>query len=181
MQFEARHSRNRLVAAIVISVLLLGFGALSIFDPSWTENSKLVKAGMDPQTAAMIFGILFLGGGAFFGYTCYQRIVHVGPVVRIDANGILWSQWSAKPIEWSNIDRILLGTETNTPYLKLYFKNPEIDMPDNDKMTVRANADRVSQRAHLYLSFFGLNADRKLLRDVVHWYLEQRFEKDTLS
>lgn len=181
MRFEAHHSRNRLVGAIVISFLLLGFGSLIILDPSWVENSKWVKSGMDPQVAAILFGILFLGIGTFFAYTCYKRIVHVGPVVRIDATGILWTAWSAKTIEWSNVDRILLGTETSTPYLKLYFKSPELDMPDNDKMRVQANADRVSQRAHLYLPFYGLTADRELLRKVVRWYLKRQFEKDSRS
>jgi hypothetical protein len=177
VQFEAYHSRLRLAGAGAIGALSFIFSIWVIFDPSWVENSRLVKAGMDLCVAAIILGVMLLGIGAFCAYICYKMIVHVGPVVRIDATGILWTAWSAKPIDWSNVNRILLGTETRTPYLKLYFNDPMIDLPDNDKMLVQANADRVSQRPHLYLSFFGLIADREQLQMVTHWYLQRRFEK----
>jgi hypothetical protein len=178
LRFEAYHSRNRVMACGLIGGLLVIFGLWVILDPDWVKNSKYVKQGMDPQIDALILGTLMIWIGAALCHMFRKAITHVGPVVRIDATGILWTAWSAEPIKWSNVDRILVGVDTDTPYFKLYFRDPMISLPDNEKMLVQANADRVSQRAHLYLSFHGLTADRKQLRDVIQWYLKRRSDPE---
>jgi hypothetical protein len=109
--FEAHYVRWRLALMVLLG---LGFIALGLWfvtaDASVFEGNSggrlaglATLLGMTEARFAAILGWLCVLLGAGAGLVAVQNMVHKGPAIRIDADGIYWHRWSDTPIPWSNV------------------------------------------------------------------------------
>jgi hypothetical protein len=179
--FQAHHSPHTTIKFGAIAIALASLAIFSVLHPGFYNKSKLVRWGMDEAAAASIFAAFLLLGSFYLAKKWFEIKSQVGPVVQIDAEGLYWNRWSQKTIGWDNVARISLGLETETPFLKLYLRNPNEDIPGNKHMAAKARAGRSALREDLYLSFYGLTCDNEKLKAVVDWHLRGRHETGGLK
>jgi len=94
--FEAKASRWRVLLLLVGA---LGFVAIGIW--LLRLDAPTTKRTLVAWAAIIIFGAFFLIG--------LPRLFQQGVVLRIDARGVWWRQWSDQTIAWSAIERISMG------------------------------------------------------------------------
>jgi hypothetical protein len=110
--FEAKASRWRVLLLLAGA---LGFVAVSIWllqlDPPTTKRTLVAWAGI------ILFGAFFLIG--------LPRLFQQGVVLRIDAHGVWWRQWSDQTIPWSAIERISVGKIQRQRFACLFLSDPQ--------------------------------------------------------
>lgn len=157
--------------AFILAIVLIVIGLHILDNPESVGRGRMRLSGAALQVQAVLFASFFIAIGIACARQGWKRIKSTDPVVRIDEQGIYWSQWSSAPIPWSNIERVLVGTETAVPYLKLYLRDPAISLPDDKRVAFEARARRSALHEDLYLAFAGLLVDREKLAQTVHWHL----------
>jgi hypothetical protein len=109
--FEAKASRWRVVLLLAGA---LGFVALGIWllrlDAPTAKRTLVAWAGI------ILFGAFFLIG--------LPRLFQQGVVLRIDARGVWWRQWSDQTIPWSAIDRISVDKIQRQRFACLFLSDP---------------------------------------------------------
>jgi hypothetical protein len=109
--FEAKASRWRVLLLLAGA---LGFVAIGIWllrlDAPTPKRTLAAWAGI------IIFGVLFLIG--------LPRLFQQGVVLRIDARGIWWRQWSDQTIPWIAIERISVGKIQRQRFACLFLTDP---------------------------------------------------------
>ena len=109
--FEAKASHWRVLLLLAGA---LGFVAVGIWllrlDAPTTKRTLVAWAGI------IIFGAFFLIG--------LPRLFQQGVVLRIDARGVWWRQWSDQTIPWSAIDRISAGKVQRQRFACLFLSDP---------------------------------------------------------
>jgi hypothetical protein len=112
MAFEAKASRWRVVLLLAGA---LGFVAVSIWllqlDPPTTKRTLVAWAGI------IVFGAFFLIG--------LPRLFQQDVVLRIDAHGVWWRQWSDQTITWGAIERISVGKIQRQRFACLFLSDPQ--------------------------------------------------------
>lgn len=111
--FVARVSRWR---AGLLVLGALGFVAAAVFVMQ-TKGLTDLRALITGWLGALFFGACALVGA--------RQLFSTGPVMEIDARGILWRRWSDERIPWSAIERAEAMSLGRQRFLALWLQDPE--------------------------------------------------------
>ncbi|MES2059276.1 MAG: STM3941 family protein [Pseudomonadota bacterium] len=111
--FVAHVSRWR-AALLVFGALVFVAGGVFVVQTKGLNDPRALVTGW--------LGALFFGACALVGA---RQLFRSGPVMEIDARGILWRRWSDERIPWSAIARAEAMSLRRQRFLALWLQDPE--------------------------------------------------------
>jgi len=139
--FEANASpwRMALLLAAMLGFIALGIWLLRLDAPT-IRRTLVAWAGV------IVCGAFFLLG--------LPRLFQQGVVLRIDAQGVRWRQWSDQVIAWSAMERISIREIRRQRFACLFLRDPRA-FPSTTWLGKRAHANKAMGFGDIALNMSG--------------------------
>ena len=157
--FEAYSSRSRAGLLLAVSIALVGVGFWFIGALGPVHLINRYGGVMSPETSLVMEWYIGLPAIVFFGLcttVMTKMLVSARSMLRINAEGILWTRWSAKPIPWDEVVDVSAGEIEKQRFLGLKLRNPSL-YPGRGLLGMLANVNRKLTGVDIQISTTGMD------------------------
>lgn len=128
MTFKAYYRKDRILLFTILSLIWIALGLWAVLSESDLSSGRIngLKALIGEFPTSLLLGVtnILLGVAATFMFT--RMLLHHGPSIQVDANGIYWDRWSNDPIPWHNIADIKLFPHHTGRIAGLILRDPKL-------------------------------------------------------
>ena len=129
MTFKAYYRKDRILLFTILSLIWIALGLWGFLSESGLSNGRIngLKALIGEFPTRLLLGGTNILLGAACAFTFARTLLHHGPSIQVNANGIYWDRWSPDPIPWSNIADIKLFPHHTGRIAALFLRDPKLN------------------------------------------------------